>query len=147
MAEQFTSKCSWLTLLYSLQTALSTFQVISYTAAEVWQTRHQLRIFCLHFSAGKTLADDCWGCLPPEEQHGEFSSPPPCQLTPSPSSVSRCAATLCWVFQAFPLFQRGKYWMRWGDPARKAWFSLEFLCTSQLLFSYVIKSLQEARPV
>lgn len=71
----------------------------------------------------------------------------PCWLRPSPSSMSLSQCAVCRVSQAFPLFQRGKYWTRWGDSARMAWFSLGFLCISHLLFWYVIKSLQEARPV
>lgn len=146
------SKCSWLALLYwySLQTALSTFQVIYYTGKEAWQTRHQLRILLSPFFCRENLS---WWPLgmstPQEEQQCGSSSPTPHQLTPSPSpvSLSQCAATLCCVFQAFPLFQRGENWIRWGESAMKPWFSLEFLCTSQLLFLFFIKSLQEARSV
>lgn len=139
---------------YSLQTALSTFQVIYCTAKGAWQTRHQLRIFLSVFLQGKpqlmTTGNDffllgwdySFSSDPPRRAAVWLSSPTP---FPSCMSLSQCAAALCWVFQAFPLFQGGKCWTRWGDSAGKAWFSLAFLCISQLLFLYVIKSLQEAR--
>lgn len=115
------------------------------TAKGAWQTRHQLRTLLSALLQGKPqlmTTGDVYPAL-------LSSSPTLCWLTPSPSSMflSQCVVTLCWVFQAFPLSQRGKYWTRWSDSARKAWFSLEFLCINQLLFLYVIKCLQEDRPM
>lgn len=77
---------------------------------------------------------------------------PPAAADGSSASLSQRTAILRWVFHAIPLLQRGKYHCpltttRWGDSTMKMWFSTELLCTSQVLFFYVTKSLQEARTV